>query len=478
MRPARETERRARSLPASQCFPRDLELVGLPTQRPLQLPDLPTQLLHIAALLLAGERAQAALEQLLPPRVVQRLRDPLLPADLPRGPIAAQPGKHDLQLLLRRPAPVLPLLAQPSLLLGRAAHPEPAAGQSLRRYAPPGLPGEPKASGCQRATGERGTGNIRADQDGKPLAGPKELPPTQIGKVTIYKEDEPPTVAQHLAVKGLLTVAGILYDPGQEGHQIPALLQRLKDLASRSGGPPPLPEPPNVEHIDGLLSLGGNQLFRAVADDHDRLSQDLARWSAVEQQREKRESQWQDLQRLLRHAESLPIAGTVESAASAIHQGRQLLDDPDPLAPLLDELTDALRNELKQRAEQLASAQRDAVEQLEDWGEWDQLDAAKRQSIIEVAKLVPAGTPDVSTDAKLLEALDAIPLSGWQDLISLVPARRDQAWQHAAMELEPESVRVTPPSASLKTLGDLNAYLEDLRAQVQPHLDADKTVII
>src|SRR5947209_19543004 len=44
-RPARETERRARSLPASQCFPRDLELVGLATQRPLKLADLAAEIL-------------------------------------------------------------------------------------------------------------------------------------------------------------------------------------------------------------------------------------------------------------------------------------------------------------------------------------------------------------------------------------------------------------------------------------------------
>jgi len=38
---------------------------------------------------------------------------------------AAHPCQHDLQLLLRRPAAVLPLLAQPNLLVGRAAHAEP-----------------------------------------------------------------------------------------------------------------------------------------------------------------------------------------------------------------------------------------------------------------------------------------------------------------------------------------------------------------
>ena len=38
-------------------------------------------------------------------------------------------------------------------------------------------------------------------------------------------------------LRGLLTAAGIQYQPGQEGAQIPALLQRLKDLAGRAGGP-------------------------------------------------------------------------------------------------------------------------------------------------------------------------------------------------------------------------------------------------
>jgi hypothetical protein len=322
------------------------------------------------------------------------------------------------------------------------------------------------------------SGNIRAAQDGKPLAGPKELPQTQIGKVTLYKEDEPPTVGQRLAVKGLLTAAGIAYEAGQEGSQIPALLQRLKDLASRSGGLPPLPEPPDTDHIDALQALGGNQLFRAVAKDHDRLSDDLERWRAADQQRERRETGWHDLQRLLRHAEDLPIASTVEPAARAIRDGRQLLDDPDPIAPLLVELTDALRSELKQRSGELASAQRGAVEELEASDEWRQLGAGKRQSLIEDAKLVPATTPDVFTHTKLLQALDAIPLSGWQDRISLVSARRDQARQHAAMELEPESVRVAPPSATLKTSDDLDEYLDGLRAQVRPHLDANKTVII
>src|SRR5262249_40778205 len=115
----------------------------LPPQRALQLSDLALQLPQAGTLLLAGERLQAALEQLLPPRVIERLRDPMLAAALAHRPIAAQPGQHDLRLLLRRPAPVLPLLAQPCSPC-RSSGPSRAS----RRTIPPGL----RPSGIARRT--------------------------------------------------------------------------------------------------------------------------------------------------------------------------------------------------------------------------------------------------------------------------------------------------------------------------------------
>ena len=321
-------------------------------------------------------------------------------------------------------------------------------------------------------------GNIRAAQDGQPLDGPKELPPSQIGKVTLFKEDEPPDMGQRVAVRGLLTEAKILYENGREGAEIPALLQHLKDLGGRAGGPPPLPEAPNTDHIDALRGRGGNQLFRAVADDHDRLLVDLRGWRSAGQKRETHEAAWKDLQRLLRHAEGLPVADSVAAASAAIRDGRQLLDDPDPVKPLLGELADALREQFKERAEELANAQRAAVQQLESWDEWNKLDSTQRESIIAESKLVLQSVADVSTDTQLLEALDTTPLHGWQDRIGLVPTRRDQAQQRAAKQLEPEAVSITPRSATLKTRDELDAYLADLRHQVLRYIEANKTVII
>jgi hypothetical protein len=93
-------------------------------------------------------------------------------------------------------------------------------------------------------------------------------------------------------------------------------------------------------------------------------------------------------------------------------------------------------------------------------------------------KLAPADAPDISSDGQLLESLDATPLSGWEDRISLVPSRRDQARQRAAKLLEPEGVTVSLPSATIRNETDLKSYVSDLEARVQPHLDAKKTVII
>ena len=321
-------------------------------------------------------------------------------------------------------------------------------------------------------------GNIRASQEHKELTGPKELPPNQIGKVTLYKEDEPPTVSQRLALAGLLTAAGVPYESGQEGAQIAALVQRLRDLAGRAGGPPPLPEPPDTEHLNGLAALAGNQRFRSVADSHDRLKNDLAQWRAAAEQREKREAEWQELLRLRRHADGLPIASTSEPAIAAIRDGRLLLDDPDPVAPVLQQLAGALRSEVNRLAEQYADARRSAVKELENWAEWSKLAARDRDKLVAETKLVDAPVPDVSTDTELLEALDDISLSSWQDRISLVPSRQEQARELTLERIQPESVRVKMATANITGEADLEAYVKDVRSRVQPHLDAGKTVIL
>ena len=194
-------------------------------------------------------------------------------------------------------------------------------------------------------------GNIRAAQDGKDLGGPKELPQTQIGKVTLYKEDAPPSASA-------APRRARAPDRGRD-------LLRAGSGGSAAPCPPPAAQgpcrprrrcaAPSRSHRTPTTST---RCWRSQETSASARSPTITSASAptsnagepLQQRREKRETAWRDLERLLRHADGLPVAEAVAPAVAAIRDGRQLLDEPDPIAPLLTELATALRAEVTQRA--------------------------------------------------------------------------------------------------------------------------------
>lgn len=320
--------------------------------------------------------------------------------------------------------------------------------------------------------------HIRAAQDGKALTGPKQLEPRQIGKTTFYKEDEPPTTTQRMAVRGLLSEAKIPYENGQEHAQVPALLQKLMDLSDEAGGPPPLPEPPDTSHIAALQALAGNQQFRAIADEHEQLKASLTAWRDAVARREARQKEWQTLDTLLHHARGLHEATPVAEQREAILDGRQLLDDPDPVRPLLEAITEPLREHVRALAARLREHHKQAVAELEATEEWQQLDDNAWTEIVADVGLQRPQDVDVSNQGKLLAALSDAPLSSWEDKIEVVHARAKRAREAAARRLEPTAVRVSLEAATLKTTADADAYLDDVRNKIMQHIDDGHTVIV
>ncbi len=321
-------------------------------------------------------------------------------------------------------------------------------------------------------------GNIRATRDGQPVMGAKELPPTQIGKTTFFKEDEPPSTAERMAVRGVLTEAKVGYTTSQEAAAISGLLQHLIDLAGRAGGPPPLPEPPDTSHIDGLAALVGNQQFRGVAEASEQLRQDIKVWTAASEQRSQREASWVKLNRLIEHGRSLDDVEPVRAQRDAVAAGRQLLADPDPVPPLTESVTTALRTALTAEVESLRTAYDRELEGLEASAEWQQLDGDARADLLSGAGLAQVDPPAMSNDDDLLKALDTVPLAGWQERRQALPTKVAGARAAAAKRLEPKSVSLTLAQATIKSENEVDAYLSDLRTRLMQHVDAGETVII
>lgn len=323
-----------------------------------------------------------------------------------------------------------------------------------------------------------GNGNIRAERDGLAVSGLKELPPTQLGKATFFKEDEPPSTKERMAVRGVLTEARIPYDAGQEGAAISGLLQHVIDLAGQAGGPPPLPDPPDVSHVEGLRALAGNQQFREVAKQNEQLREDIKLWATASEHRTTREAAWGILERLLNHAAGLDGAVDIRKQRDAIAVDRLLLVDPDPVSPLISSLAAVLRDELTTAISELRAEYTKQVADLEASAEWQQLEASDRSSILKQVGLEDIREPSLSTDEQVLSALDAAPLSTWMERRQALSRKVGEARELAAKKLEPKSVTVRPRSATLKTPGDVDEYVDALRAELMEHVDADETVIV
>lgn len=324
------------------------------------------------------------------------------------------------------------------------------------------------------------SGHVRAERDGHAVEGPKELPATQIGKATFFKEDDPPTKLEQIAVRGVLeaTKNQVLYTPGKEAAALSGLIQFLRDLAANAGGPPPLPEAPDTAHLDGFAALAGNQQFREVAKHAEQLRQDITTWSAADERRTAREAGWASLQRLLFHAASLEAASEISAQRDAIMASRQLLSDPDPVTPLVEDLCDTLRAAVTAAADALSAAREAALAELVATPEWNQLQKADQDYLLTMVGLTPVEAPPIASESELLKTLDALPLTAWAERRQAVTAKAAEARAAAAKKLEPNAVSLKLPSATLKSSEDVDNYLQSIRATLVSHVASGETVII
>ena len=322
-------------------------------------------------------------------------------------------------------------------------------------------------------------GNIRATQNGQPVGGPKELPRTQIGKAVFTRR-----TTRRARPSAWPSVA---YSPRPACHIRPT--RRAQPSAGCSStssssrttraGAAPLPAPPSTDHLASLGSARRQRAVpcgrgcRAAASGRSCRLDEVRSAAALRARRPGRSSS-----RLLAHADGIAAADEVRTQRQAILDSRLLLADPDPIAPLITKLGDALRVAVEAAAQEAQAAHAAAVTELEASDEWQKLDPAARDPLLVGAGLDPIAAPAVATDDDLLQALDSVSLPSWRERCQALPAKAAAVRAAAAKQLEPKSVAVKPPTATIKTPGDVEAYLVQLREILMRHVDADETVIL
>jgi hypothetical protein len=320
-------------------------------------------------------------------------------------------------------------------------------------------------------------GLVRVSKNGQPVSA-KQLDQREIGVADFAGEGVVITAKQRIDLRAFFGELGLNCKTGEEAEASVRVLDRLLGLSRAAGGEAPLPERPSTGTIEDLLALAGNEQLAAVWQRRDELQADNAAWTRAQTLIAERQPRWATLQRLLTHAAGLPVATEVTPQVVAIRTQRSLLAEPDPVAPLLRTLATAMRNALQEQRRKLVEAQQRELSGLQATEEWLRIPGDARQRILRENSLGPVPELKVGTDEDLLKELDAAPLADWNEKALALPGRVAKAREEAVKLLTPQAVRVSVPSATLKTPQEVDTYLATLREAILAHVNAGKPVIL
>ena len=319
-------------------------------------------------------------------------------------------------------------------------------------------------------------GFLRAEYTGESVT-VEEMTQRQIGVTEFYIEGVVVTAIHRIGVRKVASAMGLPAMSGEEASAIPRMLERLQTEAHSAGGEAPLPERPDTAIISELREMTGNRQIVAVAEQAETLIAHNRDWSAAGESARKRLPDWDRLERFIHHARNLPVATEMMCQWDAIRSQRTLLTEPNPLPPLLHQVTAALREALSEVHGCLLEEREREVAELEAWSDWERLDPQDRKRILESNQLGPIPALMVGTDQALMHCLEETALKDWHNLRLALKTRIGQAREQAARLLAPAAVTFQPPSATLKSREEVEDYIGRLREELLAQVEKRPVII-
>ena len=317
------------------------------------------------------------------------------------------------------------------------------------------------------------TGLLRAHDERGQAVTPRELERKAIGKALFKVESATVSTAQRIQIRKLLQKSGITARQGEELGSVPIFLQHMKGLADMAGGEAPKPVRPDTTSLDDIRLASGNEQLLALYNRREELGSNIDTWTALGQRITERWPGWHDVTCLMDHAANLSSAATLQAQVETIKQQRLLIEEPDPVAPLLASLTQLLREELNRLQNEYSVRHEEGMKRLSGDTNWRQLTPEQRHQLLSEQYLHDAARPkvEVQSASDVLTTLDRCNLSMFADRVAAMPARFDNVAREAAELCEPQTQFIQLPRRMLKTGEDNSAWLEEVEQQLKTALE-------
>lgn len=313
------------------------------------------------------------------------------------------------------------------------------------------------------------TGHLRVTQNGQAFD-PRQLDHAKIGICDFRTEHVTISAAQKIAIRKLFQAAGVGCKPGDEAAVAPEFFTGVLELAESAGGEAPQPQKPDLTSVKEIKALTGNDQLVRLYDEREALAQNLTDWAKTAKAIQNRLPRWNSLNDLAGHAANLPEADETRQQIQTIKNERQLLANPDPVAPLCDKLTQVVREKLTAHHARYQQLHQEGMAALEQSDAWSKLTDAKRTSILDQNGLSAVPGIKVGTETEVIASLEGMSLEMWQARCDALPQRFQKAQRDAGKMIEPKVVYVTLPSAMIHNEAELEAWLDNVKAQIRQRL--------
>ncbi|WP_454294979.1 BREX system P-loop protein BrxC [Salana multivorans] len=255
-------------------------------------------------------------------------------------------------------------------------------------------------------------------------------------------------------------------------------MDRLQHRAEALGGPAPLPAITLPDAVAQVRDASGNERVRVLLAASEDLIQASDALAAMESRRESRTRALTDARALAEAADGLESARPARERLAAFEQSRDLLVATDGITPIVADLTSAIREETAKAASHLETTLTEARQRLASTDVWQSLADAHRAQILETYGLGAEAAPDLRDTAAVLRAVQRRPLASWADAINAVEVRADKALADAVRRTAPRSATLRLPGRTLRSIDDVDAYLDDLRTRLTEALNDAEIVMV
>lgn len=324
------------------------------------------------------------------------------------------------------------------------------------------------------------TGVIRATLNGSDATTADVLKQTRLGNVQLRREVTILKPAEKIQARQMLSNLGF---PTENDGLVSAVEQAVKSLFDRAkdvSGPAPLPEVTVPGDIQAIVSTSGNDRVHALLTAKGDLVSFNERLGELERRRKSRTSSLELARSLSASASELASASVARDRLEALSASRDLLADADPVAPIVKELADALRDEIHEGVIALRDARAAAVESLEQQPAWAALDEAQREALLLGHHLSAEAEPNLADPLAVLKAAQARPLQGWSAELDAIPQRTFRALE-AAIQLTTPAAKTTTvqvSTASLSNPDEVEHYINALRSQLLDALKSGNDTVV